>query len=220
MNVTVTMASWPPRIGYVERSMRSLLSQTRMPDRVELNLSRQEFPGGLDDLPEGLRGLVGEGKINLNWEDGNTYVFRKMVPTVKKYHGEDYVLLLVDDDCEYAPTYIEHIVRNLGDHDAYCSEPGVVGNRVAFRAKVFKPVFWEAITPEVVECGISDTWIGVYLQEAKADCRWERDTELDSKIRGIDGAATDHANSERIGGYTKERCELADRLSREALNGK
>ena len=215
--IIVTMASWPPRIKYVERSVMSILDQSVVPDSIELNLSKKEFPNGEPDLPEGLRRLLGCGILNLNWEEGNTFVFRKELLTIKKYCGQEYTLLVCDDDCHYAHGYVERIVANLGDNDAYCSEPGVVGNRVAFRGGVFKPMFWERLTQEVIDCGISDTYIGVYLLKVGAKCRWERDEVLDSMISGIDNAAIDHPNSERIGGYTRERCLLANTLSRKAL---
>jgi len=215
--VRVTMASWPPRIKYVERAVRSLLDQTMAPDSIDLNLSRQEFPDGIDNLPDGLLQLIADRKVTLNWEEGNTYVFRKEVPTIKKYYGEDYILLVCDDDCFYSRGYVERIVANLGNNDAYCSEPGVVGNRVAFRGGVFKPMFWERLTQEVIDCGISDTYIGIYLLKVGAKCKWVRDPVLDDMIGGIDNAALDHPNSERIGGYTRERCVLADMLSRKAL---
>lgn len=215
--IRVTMASWPPRIKYVERSILSLLDQSVVPDSIDLNLSRMEFPNGEDDLPDGLRRLLGSKIVRVNWEEGNTFVFRKELLTVKKYYGEEYTLLVCDDDCFYEHGYVKRIVANLGENDAYCSEPGVVGNRVAFRGGVFKPLFWERITQEVIDCGISDTYIGVYLLKVGARCKWVRDEILDNMIKGIDNAALDHPNSERIGGYTRERCILANSLSRKAL---
>lgn len=214
--VIVSIASWPPRIKYVEGCVRSLLDQSRVPDGIEINLSLVEFPKKLDDLPEGLLRLIGEGKVSVNWENGNTYCFRKEIPCVKRHCGEDFVMLSCDDDCLYSHGYVERILRNLGDYDAYCSEPGVVGNRMAYRGGIFKPDFWELLTKDVIDCGISDTWAWWYLRKAKARCRWERDAELDAMVRDC-GASGVSANSERIGGYTTERMRLADILSKKAL---
>lgn len=216
--IRVTMASWPPRINYVERSVRSLLDQTVVPDSIEINLSRVEFPNGIADLPEGLKELVkaSNGKVVVNWEDGNSFVFRKEVPVVKKYHGTDTVMLSCDDDIFYERGFVEYIVSKLGDHDAYNEEPGVVGYKQAVNLRKYTPEFWEALNPEVIKCGISDTWHFWYLQKIKADCQWgPRDTKIRELCRGV--ACDVLPNSERIGGYTLERCQLADRLSRKAL---
>ena len=214
--VIVSIASWPPRIKYVEGCVRSLLDQSRVPDAIEVNLSRVEFPNGLEDLPDGLRRLIAEGKVSVNWEKGNTFCFRKEIPCVKRHCGEDFIMLSCDDDCLYSHGYVERILSNLGDFDAYCSEPGVVGNRMAYRGRIFNPDFWELLTQEVIDCGISDTWAAIYLLKKRARCKWQRDSELDGMVKDC-GASGVSANSERIGGYTTERMRLADTLSRKAL---
>lgn len=214
--IRVTMASWPPRINYVERSVRSLLDQSVVPDSIEINLSRVEFPNEMDDLPEGLRNLVDGVKVVVNWEDGNSFVFRKEVPVVKKYHCTDTVMLSCDDDIFYEHGFVEYIVERLGEHDAYNEEPGVVGYKQAVNLRKYTPEFWEALNPDVIKCGISDTWHFWYLQKIKADCKWgPRDPKFGQLCKDVAGNVL--PNSERIGGYTLERCQLADRLSRKAL---
>lgn len=218
MNI-VSLASWPPRIQYVEACVNSLLSQTVVPDSIELNLSIPEFPNKEDDLPEGLRKLIADGKLSVNWEDVNTYCFRKEIPVVKRHMGEDYNLFSVDDDCLYAPTYIETMLRHLADHDAYNPEPGVVGNRGVTRSRVFDDDFYRKLTPEVVEAGISDTWLAVWLQKVRADCNWGvGKKEIDPLVSENNGASSKTPNSERIGGYTRDRQMLAWNLSVEALS--
>lgn len=221
--VIVSIASWPPRIPYVEACVKSLLDQSRVPDGIELNLSRQEFPGGTGDLPEGLRAMLDapDSRVSINWEEGNTYCFRKEIPCVKRHFGEDFVMLSCDDDCIYAHTYIEKMLEHLGDtgvYDAYCSEHGVVGNRMIYRGACFWPDFWEKLTPEVVAAGISDTWAAVYLLTRGWRCRWEVDPEIDALITENADSASKSPNSERIGGYTNERQQLAFELSLNALS--
>lgn len=213
--IVVSIASWPPRINYVADCVKSLLDQTLPVDEINVNLSDEEFPNKMADLPAELQLLATDQKVCINFEHGNSFVFRKEVPVVQKYWGTDTLMISCDDDVHYAKGFVERMVKNLGDHDAYNSEPGVVGFKQISRLTKYTPKFWEALTPEIIKCGISDTWHGSYLTSIGADCRWVRDKELDAMCQGTCTLVS--PNSERIGGYTKERCELAQKLSTEAL---
>ena len=213
MRTIVSLTSWPPRIDGAIRTIRSLLVQTVRPDSVELNLAEPQFPER--KLPTDIAELEACGLLNINWVPKDTNVFKKTAPVLKKYHGEGFVLLSADDDAEYSPTYIGRMLSELGDYDACCPYPGVVGYCLALRSRVVTPEYWERVTPELVECGIGDTYIWHYLNKVKARCRWSCGDDIKGLIRGF--AANVTPNSERIGGYTKERCELAAKLSREAL---
>lgn len=214
--IVVSIASWPPRIKYVADCVKSLLDQSRKPDSVEVNLSRVEFPNGLDDLPDDLLTLIADKSVTINWEDGNTFVFRKEVPVVKKYYGTDTIMLSCDDDVRYGCGFVERIVNNLEDFEAYNDEPGVVGFKQAVRLKRYTPDFWEKLTPEVIKAGISDTWHFYYLQSIKARCKWgPRDPELCDMCKCVAGNVS--PNSARIGGYNTDTMTKADRLTREAL---
>lgn len=220
MQLVVSIASWPPRIRYVHKCVQSLLHQQLIPDSIEINLSRQEFPGGEMDLPEELREDLENPIVSINWEEGNTHCFRKEIPAVKRHCGEDFILLSVDDDCIYAPLYTVNMVNKLRGYDAYCTQPGVVGNRMAYDGKIFTPDFWEKCSKEVMDVGISDTWAWCYLQYKGAKCRWEADKEIDAMITGNEDAGNVSPNSERIGGYNKENWEASWKTSRTALGMK
>ena len=213
--IVVSIASWPPRINYVADCVKSLLDQTLPVDEINVNLSDEEFPNKMADLPAELQYLATDQKVCINFEHGNSFVFRKEVPVVQKYWGTDTLMISCDDDVHYAKGFVERMVSNLGDHDAYNSEPGVVGFKQIDRLSKFTPEFWEELTPEIIKCGISDTWHFEYLQKIKADCKWQRDAELDAMCSST--CSDVEPNSKRIGGYTKERCELAQKLSTEAL---
>lgn len=214
--IVCSLASWPPRIKYVAACVKSLLDQSVKPDEVNVNLSLMEFPHGVCDLPEELQDLEGRPDVCINWETGNTFVFRKEIPVVKKYYGTDTIMLSVDDDIRYDHGYVERIVRDLGDSDAFNTDPGVVGFKHASRLDKFTPEFWEALTDDVIKCGISDTWHAYYLEKIGAKRDYGRpDPELDKMCHAV--AANVSPNSERIGGYTRERIVLADKLTRKAL---
>lgn len=217
--VIASIASWPPRIKYVEACIRSLLDQSRPLDEIDLNLSHTEFPDGVDSLPDGLRQLITDNYVHVNWEEGNTYCFRKEIPAVKRHIGTDCIMLSCDDDYIYGHEYVERMVSHLGDYDAFCSERGVVGNRAAYNMRIFGPDFWEKLNQEVIDAGISDTWMAVYLLDHKAKCLWQPSEDIDSIMRDNGDAPVTDTNAQRIGGYTAQRQQHAYDVTVKALRG-
>ena len=215
--IVVSIASWPPRINYVAECVKSLLDQSMHVDEINVNLSEVEFPNKDADLPEELQELAKRPDVAINWETGNTFVFRKEVPVVKKYYGTDTIMISCDDDVHYGREFVKLMVENLGDHDAYNSEPGVVGFMQASRLNRFTPDFWEKLTHEIIRCGISDTWHYWYLVSINADCKWgPRNQAIMDQCQST--CPNVSPNSERIGGYTAERWTLANDLTKKALN--
>ena len=108
LKIIVSMTSWPKRIKNVALVINSLLNQTIEPDLIELNLSINQFPNKEKDLPKELNLLLSKkNKIEINWVEKNTGVFKKIIPTIKKLYGLNYYLLSVDDDIIYRKDYIE-----------------------------------------------------------------------------------------------------------------
>ena len=166
--IIVSMTSWPKRIGNVTAVLKSLLDQELVPDIIQLNLSKEEFPEREKDFPEELNSLIGENKkIEVEWLDGNDGVFKKIIPTIRKHYGEDYYLFSVDDDYIYRKDYIKRMVGYLEDRqgDSFCLHyPGIIGNRMIYRSTAFDKDFWEKLTDEVIKNRISDAYIFHYLK--------------------------------------------------------
>lgn len=164
--IIVSMTSWPKRIGNVATVVQSLLNQDVHPDIIQINLSREEFPHE-SSLPSDLIQLIVHNpEVQIEWVDGNGGVFKKIIPTLKKHYGEDYLLLSVDDDWIYRHDYIKMMIEFLEkyDADAFCLfRPLVIGNRMIYKSSCFKSDFWEKLTPEVVSTRIDDTYIEHYL---------------------------------------------------------
>ena len=168
MMIVVSMTSWPKRIGNCKTVIKSLLNQEVMPDFIELNLSIEEFPNKEFDLPEELTELIYNNKcIEINWVSGNTGVFKKIIPTLKKFYGKDYYLLSVDDDYVYRNDYIkmmiEHLNKNNGADSFSLSGSIIIGNRTIYRSSCFEPDFWEKLTKEIIDTRIDDMYITHYL---------------------------------------------------------
>lgn len=67
--VVVTMTSWTKRIGNCVKVIQSILENTVIPDIVFLNLSIEEFPNRLNDLPKDLVELsLKNPKVKIGWD--------------------------------------------------------------------------------------------------------------------------------------------------------
>ena len=162
------MTSWTKRIGNVSHTVVSLLKQSVKPDSIEVNLSTEEFPNKEKDLPEDLVVLQENGLIQINWVVKNTKVFKKFIPVLQKYYGEDYYLLTVDDDWIYSSNYIETMINNLGKATYYCLIHDYIhGFCTIYRSYIFKENFWTSITDKMLTYGISDYYMMKYISKYK-----------------------------------------------------
>ena len=168
MNIIVSLTSWPKRIENVATVVKSLLDQEVQPDIVQINLSEDEFKNKETDLQDDLRELLKtDGRVEIEWVKGNDGVFKKIIPTLKKHQGEDYLLLSVDDDWIYRNDYIKMMVEYLEKYnaDSFCLyRPCIIGNRMIYKSSVFESDFWEKLTPEVVNTRIDDSYIEHYMK--------------------------------------------------------
>ena len=167
--VIISMTSWPKRIQNVAVVIMSLLKNIISPDLIELNLSLDEFPNKEKDLPQNLLLVVNNyTNISINWVEGNTGVFKKIIPTLKKYYGNDYYLFSCDDDYIYREDYIQIMLGYMrkANCDSFClSSSPIIGNRTVYKSKVFESDFWENLTQEVIDTRIDDRWIENYLPQ-------------------------------------------------------
>jgi hypothetical protein len=209
IHVVASFTSYPPRIGNCAAVIDSLAA-SRIPISIELNLSLAEFPGAEADLPGALQDRICRGIVTVNWVPDNPGVFKKIIPVLKKRQGEDYILLSVDDDRLYGPLYAEYMVSRLADYDAYCCDRGIVGNRAVYRAKIFRPAFWENLSAGMIETGIDDTYIRAYLQHCGARCHFFDDPAVRGQIT-VYNAVYGHV-------YPKELQRRAQLLADRCLN--
>ena len=171
IKIIVSLTSWPKRIKNVAIVINSLLNQNIEPDLIELNLCIIEFPNKEKDLPKELNILISKNKkIEINWVEKNTGVFKKIIPTIKKYYGLNYYLLSVDDDYIYRKDYIELMVYNIQKYnsDSFClTNSQIIGNRMIYKSLIFENDFIEKLTDEIIETRISDSYIKYYLMKKK-----------------------------------------------------
>jgi len=108
-NIIISLTSWQKRINNIPTVLTSILSQTKLPNKIVLNLSIEEFPNKESDIPENvIKFIHNNGIIEINWVDGkNTRQWKKFIPTMEKYPND--WIICIDDDRIYWDTFIEEM---------------------------------------------------------------------------------------------------------------
>lgn len=108
--IVVSLTSYPARISTLFIVIESLLRQTLQPDQLLLWLSREDFPGEREDLPQSL--LMQEQRgLEIRFVDSNYRSYKKIVHAIDDC--ADSVIITVDDDLIYPVDlidllYLEH----------------------------------------------------------------------------------------------------------------
>lgn len=113
----VTLTTWKARICNLPAVLDSIFSQTLAPDLVVVNLAFKEI------VPEQVQAYLDEHKVEIN-RVPDTKVFKKLLPTLKKY--PDACVVNIDDDWLYPPGMLEEFMRI---HEKYPDNP-ISGNKV------------------------------------------------------------------------------------------
>lgn len=110
--VIVSLTTTNERFRYLYYALESLRLQTRQPDIVVLNLSREQYLNdeGISDLPDWLE----RHDIEVRWVP-NTGSYRKLIPTLQDAEDTDLVVTM-DDDILYGPHWLERLVRHAEAH--------------------------------------------------------------------------------------------------------
>ena len=209
------MTSWPKRINNIPTVIKSILNQNIEPDLIELNLSIIEFPNKEKNLPKELINLILKNKkIEINWVEKNTGVFKKIIPTIKKYYGLNYYLLSIDDDWLYREDYIEIMLKYIKKYnsDSFClSKSKVIGNRIIYKSLIFEYDFIEKLTDEIIQCKIDDSYIFHYLSQKKKKMYNYRPNNYNEIIKKYNQIFPNSGNNE-TGIYPKELVNKAIKL--------
>lgn len=123
VKVTVSLTSYPARIGTIHHTIASLLTQTMMPDRVTLWLGEEKFPLKEADLPKKLLALRQYG-LTICWtRDKRSYT--KLLPALKAY--PDDIIITCDDDILYNPDMVESL------YNSYQQDQSCIHTQAAMR---------------------------------------------------------------------------------------
>lgn len=125
--IVCSMTTWSKRINQCKPTVIDILTQTRKPDLFVINLDFDNFPNGYVDIPEWLKELDKEyDNLEIHFEEHDMKVYEKFIPTIRRYTGDDYILVTHDCDVNYPSTYLEEIEENMKDCDWLCTKDDVI----------------------------------------------------------------------------------------------
>ncbi len=105
----VSLTSHPGRINIVDKCIRTLTEQTQRPKKILLWLSKEEFPGMKEDIPESLKVLQSLiDYFEIRWVDEDLKPHKKYYYTMQEY--KDNPVIIVDDDVYYDTHLVEYLM--------------------------------------------------------------------------------------------------------------
>lgn len=125
-NLVITLSSWNKRIDNVKPVFESILNNTILPDKIYLNLACTDFGYDADDIPDfedlydnelfpdDLYFFIKSSNvpIYINWyNDTELKSWKKHLKPIKECQEND-VIICIDDDMIYAPTFIETMIKS------------------------------------------------------------------------------------------------------------
>lgn len=105
--VIVSLTSYPPRIDTVWQSLRSIFSQSYLPDKIVLYLAESDFPNREADLPSSLLDMLW-CDFEIRWVDADLKPHKKWYWAFSDF--KDDLVVTIDDDLIYRRTMIEELV--------------------------------------------------------------------------------------------------------------
>lgn len=117
--IVVSLTTIRSRLARLDEILASLLGQTRPPDAILLNVSREPFlldEGiGESDLERDVSTLARHAdRIHVRFVE-NTGSYRKIVPALDFARDPNDVIVTADDDIPYAPHWLERLVARLSE---------------------------------------------------------------------------------------------------------
>lgn len=180
MKILVSLTTWSKRINSCKPTLDSIINQTVKPDEIEINLSYEQFPHGMADMPEFLKSMSKKGLVTLYFKDKDQKVYDKFLPTWKRHKGEDFIDITVDDDCIYEPEYIEQVVKNMEGNDFLASQDDVAtaGEWMCYRSTVTDKMIPFLTDQLIEETPLDDHTILYLLHKVNA----KRGKKIEAKV--------------------------------------
>lgn len=102
----VSLTTFPARIKGVWMVLDSIFRQTVRPSKILLVLTKEEFPSGMDAVPNSLKRMIDKG-LEIVFVDYNLRPHNKYYHALSTFKDRDVVTL--DDDLYYWPDTIERL---------------------------------------------------------------------------------------------------------------
>lgn len=120
--LVVSLTAIPTRMDKLWVCIDSLFRQSIRPDKIVIELTQEEYPGGLSSLPQSLTRLQKYG-VEIAFENTNLKCHNKYFYVMQKY--PDATIITVDDDCYYKKDMIMRLVNLSNQY------PGAVCTNIA-----------------------------------------------------------------------------------------
>lgn len=111
--VIVTLTSYPPRMNTIWMTLRSIFSQSRLPDKVVLYLAKSDFPNREADLPDSLKEMLWND-FEIRWVDEDLKPHKKYYWAFRDF--PDDLIVTIDDDLIYRRNMIETLLACQKSH--------------------------------------------------------------------------------------------------------
>ena len=98
-NVIVSLTTYGERLYELQYTLYSLVSQTVLPEKIVVNLAKQDFA----NISETLKSFEKYGVVFIETEDLRSY--KKLIPTINMYPGK--FIVTADDDIYYPSKWLE-----------------------------------------------------------------------------------------------------------------
>lgn len=111
--IVVSLTSFPARIGRVWMTIESMLRQKEKPQEIVLWLSRDQFPGGTNDLPIELVEQSNRG-LTIRFVDGDIRSYKKFYYAFQEY--KDCYIVTIDDDLLFPSSFLASLYACKQQH--------------------------------------------------------------------------------------------------------
>lgn len=125
-HIVVSLTSFEKRIDNLYITIESLFQQSLKADCVVLWLSRENFPGEINDIPEILR-LQEQRGLTIRFVEGDLGPYKKIIYSLREF--PDSVVVTVDDDIIYPIDTLDKLYRS------YLRDPSVIHCNRAYKVK-------------------------------------------------------------------------------------
>ena len=154
--VVVSLTSFPARIGQLHLTLKSLLWQTWLPERIVVWLSKEEFPRQKDELPGELLAMEANG-VEFRFVPGNLRSHKKYYYAFREY--PDQTVITVDDDLIYPRRTLERLLLLSYRHPgAICAN--IIRQIVTDKGSFVPYKRWEKPIEMPENCSLRNVGIG------------------------------------------------------------
>ncbi|MFG6139551.1 hypothetical protein [Halomonas sp. B23F22_10] len=153
--ITVNLTTTSQRLDFCRISLTSILLQSRLPDRINLWISKEPYlrdtgiadSEAVDQLLESLP-EVGKGYVSIRWVP-NTGPYRKLIPMLREATRDD-VIVTADDDIFYGRDWLSGLLAAYEESGGKPVASRVRSKRVNFLGKKTSYIYWGLIGHSVV----------------------------------------------------------------------